>query len=703
MASKAVQIQRSDTIQIGSNNSQEEVKNIGKLNINDKSSIMNEKNVEILKKLDLSFKSTGKKNINEGLLTFDSLNYPSYRSYNLKHLTVLNLRNNQLANLQALHLKELKFLTDLDLSHNAFAGVVISNIFPLSLKKLNLSGNYLDDIGGFISCPLLETLNLSDNCLKVISALPPSLRILDLSHNLLHSLNNLRMLTFSPLITVFSIVDNPIVEISCILRVTICSILVKLEQLDDEFLGGYKLRQQRMLAQNLKETKIVDEAKQREADFNRSILQTKRLAASKNKIDEMTTLVEMELKTSPSKSVFSPSKTSSPRTKKQQIDTSPRTKKQQNETDLLRSTASLNKEQLLKQKQQAIVDRFKAQARCKTVLNKESAKSLVDRLSKRSPSKQSTLNYDDQVHNNSEDNYKNFIIKGKGMTSKSYEKSVIPDPIDRGVCPSVHSTMVDSIVDNEVLSSHPVASSSMEYSITSDEVSYNTIPSPTPPSPMSSTEKDTPDKNAAMRKINSSGDESSYIDDDYDDVVGIKVEHDKSVKEVPSNYVVMRKRLSRINGTKESIGISRDQEKGFNEPEIIVQKSSVSIDDRNIAALNTTASEPFVSTMNMVDKHNKNTINCEYNDISNVAQDVTTYENLNRDHDDGSYEGNAEVEEEGGESSDGCSDDVISTKGQESFDEDFDEIGEGDSIIGIFICNVHTHLYTMVIYIHKLS
>jgi hypothetical protein len=41
-----------------------------------------------------------------------------------------------------------------------------------------------------------------------------------------------------------------------------------------------------VLAQILKENKIVD-AKQREADFNRSILQAKRLAASKNKIDEM--------------------------------------------------------------------------------------------------------------------------------------------------------------------------------------------------------------------------------------------------------------------------------------------------------------------------------------------------------------------------------------------------------------------------------
>lgn len=364
-------------------------KSIGKLNINDKSDgITNEKGSEKLKKLDLSFKTAEKEDANAGLKTFDSLNYPSYRSYDLTQLSVLILRNNQLSDLKSMHLNELSCLIEVDLSHNAFAGAVLNNIFPTSLQTLDLSGNYIDDIGGFITCPLLETLNLSDNCLKVISALPSSLRKVDLSHNMLHSLNNLRLLTFSPLITVFSIADNPIVKMSSILKVTICSILVKLEQLDDEFLGGYKLRKQRKSAEIITEKKILTNTKQKEADLTRLIEYGKKLEIRKSKADEISRLIDMRTKISSNCRNISPSKIVSLPFNSERFNS----EKEQNKGDLIRSTASFGKEKKIDQKRKDFLNNLDNQATGKTaVLNKESTRKLIARLGAKSPTKHRNL------------------------------------------------------------------------------------------------------------------------------------------------------------------------------------------------------------------------------------------------------------------------------------------------------------------------
>jgi hypothetical protein len=178
------------------------------------------------------------------LETFSALNYHLYPKTKLHLLRVLILRRNHISDLTIMSLRELHCLTDLDLGNNALKGAVPRRVFPDSLQRLDLSGNDLDDLSGLISCVNLLSLNVGNNCLKVISGLPPKLEALDFSYNMLSSVIPLRLLSLSPSIILLRMVGNPVVEIASfsLCRVTVCSVLPNLQQLDDDYIPGRHVR-----------------------------------------------------------------------------------------------------------------------------------------------------------------------------------------------------------------------------------------------------------------------------------------------------------------------------------------------------------------------------------------------------------------------------------------------------------------------------
>jgi hypothetical protein len=322
--------------------------------------------------LDLSNKT--KADIDE-IEAFDCLQLQLCLQNNLQLVCVLILRNNQLSDITSMNLTEMRCLTDLDLAHNAFKGAVSSRVFPELLLRLDLSGNYLDDLTGLLSCMSLISLNASNNCIKMIPALPSSLIELDLSYNRLASLNNLRLLTFSPSITVLRVAGNPIVETSRIYRVTLCSILSNLEQLDDDFRPGLKLRQKHLKRDDEESKKLTpSKVQQRNSDLIRFDEHEKRLIETKRKQDKILKDIDDQtnfLLISPDGTVYH-----SPNRKDQQVADDQRTQVYQ------RMAMAAHQER------SAFIHNLDVQAAGKrAVLDKDSTKQLIGRLSLLSPHK----------------------------------------------------------------------------------------------------------------------------------------------------------------------------------------------------------------------------------------------------------------------------------------------------------------------------
>ena len=190
--------------------------------------------------LDLSYKDDDLDS--KELCRFDCLDNILCSQVTFQFVRVLLLRNNLLPDLAHMNLSEMRCLTDLDLACNNLVGEISNGTLPPSLEKLDISENYLESLSGLICCPNLITLNISNNCIRAISVLPPKLVELDISNNKLTGITNLRHLSLSPQISSLKIQGNPVVEPAGLFRATVKSILTKLEQLDGQYLPGHKLR-----------------------------------------------------------------------------------------------------------------------------------------------------------------------------------------------------------------------------------------------------------------------------------------------------------------------------------------------------------------------------------------------------------------------------------------------------------------------------
>ena len=234
------------------------------------------------------------------LETFNAVNYGVYPKCDFSLLRILVLKDNRISTLIGMNLTKLGNLTDLDLSYNCLSGGVLSNgnnngknnennngnnksnniqntknissFLPFSLLHLDISHNSLDNLEDLYALPSLLTLNASHNRLRHISAYPSSLRTLDLSNNLIHSIIDLRLLSLTPNITTLRIMDSPVsqhqsnpttagitashnvisssvtnphsnsVSNNPLYRVTVCSVLPHLEHLDDLHIPGCNVR-----------------------------------------------------------------------------------------------------------------------------------------------------------------------------------------------------------------------------------------------------------------------------------------------------------------------------------------------------------------------------------------------------------------------------------------------------------------------------
>ena len=222
--------------------------------------------------LDLSFQIDD--DDSKEIESFSCLDYKLLPKCDYQMIRVLILRNNRLTSLANMHLTEMSCLTDLDLGYNSISGSIPVGVFPPCLQRLDLSGNYIDGIEGLICCLSLQSLDVSVNSLRAISTLPPRLLELDISHNNLTSLNNLRLLSMSPNMISLNIVGNPAVEPYAKFRGTVCPLLLKLEKLDGVLLPGYKLRKNRATGTKAAEQELIRKAalnkkQQEEADIQR--------------------------------------------------------------------------------------------------------------------------------------------------------------------------------------------------------------------------------------------------------------------------------------------------------------------------------------------------------------------------------------------------------------------------------------------------
>ena len=222
--------------------------------------------------LDLSFQIDDDES--KEIESFSCLDYKLLPKCDYQMIRVLILRNNRLTSLANMHLTEMSCLTDLDLGYNSISGSIPVGVFPPCLQRLDLSGNYIDGIEGLICCLSLQSLDVSVNSLRAISTLPPRLLELDISHNNLTSLNNLRLLSMSPNMISLNIVGNPAVEPYAKFRGTVCPLLLKLEKLDGVLLPGYKLRKNRATGTKATEQELIRKAalnkkQQEEADIQR--------------------------------------------------------------------------------------------------------------------------------------------------------------------------------------------------------------------------------------------------------------------------------------------------------------------------------------------------------------------------------------------------------------------------------------------------
>jgi Leucine-rich repeat (LRR) protein len=97
-------------------------------------------------------------------------------------------------------------------SYVSFLGILSASSFPKSLERIDISGNKFHDISELMVCTNLQSVNASNNRLKVVTAFPSKLHSLDISKNLLTHVTALRCLSLSPSITLLRIAGNPVLN-----------------------------------------------------------------------------------------------------------------------------------------------------------------------------------------------------------------------------------------------------------------------------------------------------------------------------------------------------------------------------------------------------------------------------------------------------------------------------------------------------------
>ena len=314
-------------------------------------------------RLDLSCKDNDKNDIK--LSKFNCLDFSSYSLDSFRNLHVLLLRNNRLPDLAHMNLSEMRCLIHLDIACNQLSGEISNGAFPPSLETLDISENFLDCLSGLIWCPNLVALNISNNRIKAISALPPKLIELNISNNRLTGITNLRHLSLSPLISSLRIQGNPVVEPAGLFRATVKSILTKLEQLDGEYLPGYKLRNHKITP----EEQVVCQKKkslqqQKESDQLRHEEYSRRLEERKLRRNAKYSQIDNN---SSSRSPVTP------------------TKADQVQSDRQRMHFNCNRESILELERANIVEHLTAQYKRKPTLTKESTKNIIAKMRNASP------------------------------------------------------------------------------------------------------------------------------------------------------------------------------------------------------------------------------------------------------------------------------------------------------------------------------
>jgi hypothetical protein len=136
----------------------------------------------------------------------------------LSKIQTMILRENQLEDFSSLqHLTySCPKLQSLDLSCNSIkASIPRSMIFhPDHLRKLDLSHNYIEDIANIVIFQCLEYLNLAHNQVARIHSLPSKCLYLDISHNKLSNVIDLRVVGLCQHLRILSIDQNPFCETS---------------------------------------------------------------------------------------------------------------------------------------------------------------------------------------------------------------------------------------------------------------------------------------------------------------------------------------------------------------------------------------------------------------------------------------------------------------------------------------------------------
>ena len=299
------------------------------------------------------------------LCKFNCLDFSSYSLNNFRNLHVLLLRNNRLSDLAHMNLSEMRCLIHLDLACNQLTGEISNGVFPPSLEKLDISGNFLECLSGLIWCPNLVTLNISNNRIKAISALPPKLIELNISNNRLTGITNLRHLSLSPLISSLRIQGNPVVEPAGLFRATVKSILTKLEQLDGEYLPGHKLRKQKVTPEEqVVSPRRKSQQQQKESDQLRHEEYSRRLEEREIRRNLNNHQID---NSNNSRSLLTP------------------TKADQMESDRQRMHFNSNRESILEQERTNIVEHLTAQYKRKQTLTKESTKNIIAKMRNASP------------------------------------------------------------------------------------------------------------------------------------------------------------------------------------------------------------------------------------------------------------------------------------------------------------------------------